>query len=111
MQEARPAREAAMNGYGQRWAPWGWATTLSIIFWVAAIWLVVTLAGCAAFGFEHTIKATKSAAPNGDAPVPPSAVIPECRDAMSLSCCCDMSTKGILTCRCPHPGGTVGTTP
>ena len=96
-----------MNSYGQRWAPWSWAFILSLVLWAGIIWLAVTLAGCAAFGAEHTIKVGKAASPG----VPPPVTHPECRDAASLNCCCDMSQKGIITCRCPHPGGTVGTTP
>lgn len=92
-----------MNSYGQRWAPWSWAFVLSLVLWVAIIWLAMTLVGCGALGAEGHIKINKAG--SNDPPVPPPTPHPECRDAASLNCCCDMSNKGIITCRCPHPGG------
>ena len=104
MQEARAPREAALNRYGQVWRPWGLAAVLSLALWAVIVWAALALVGCAAMGFEHTVKVNK-AAHSGDAPVPPPATIPECKDSASLMCCCDMSVKGIINCRCPHPGG------
>jgi len=106
MQEARAAREATVNGYGQRWRPWGWAMVFSLALWAVALWLAFHLVGCAPLGVKYTVEASKGAHP-GEAPVPPPATIPECKDSASLMCCCDMSTKGIISCRCPHPGGVV----
>jgi hypothetical protein len=99
-----------MNAYGQRWAPWGWAAVFSLTLWVLLGWLVFQVAvGCAPLGVKYTVEAHKGARPGdpADAPVPPPASIPECKDSASLMCCCDMSTKGIISCRCPHPGGVV----
>jgi hypothetical protein len=90
-----------MNPYGQRWAPWSWAFIWSLILWAILLGgLAAVLGGCAAFGAKHTIELSKSGPP-----VPPPTTHPECKDAASLNCCCDMSVKGIMTCRCPHPGG------
>jgi len=102
-----------MNGYGQRWAPWSWAFVFSLVLWAIILGaLAAALGGCAPLGFKHTIEANRGAGSMpGEAPVPPPATIPECKDSASLMCCCDMSTKGVINCRCPHPGGTVGTTP
>jgi hypothetical protein len=104
MQEESASREEGMNRYGQVWGPWGIGLVLSLAAWALIIWAALALVGCAAFGAEHTVKLGKAAYPD-TAPVPPPATIPECKDSASFMCCCDMSTKGILTCRCPHPGG------
>jgi len=108
MQEARAPREEALNRYGQVWRPWGLAAVLSLALWAIIVWAALALVGCAAMGAKHTIEFQKGAAPSSsEAPVPPPATIPECKDSASLMCCCDMSVKGVINCRCPHPGGTV----
>ena len=110
MQEARaPREEALVNRYGQIWRPWGLGALISLALWAVIVWAALALVGCAPMGVKYSVEATKGHHPGdtADASVPPPASIPECKDSASLMCCCDMSVKGIINCRCPHPGGVV----
>lgn len=104
MQAQGAAREARMNVYGQRWAPWGWAAVLSLVLWAGIIWLAFQLVGCATMleaegGGSITRKETVSVHKDGKSPDL------ACVKGESMTCCCDLSREGIFTCRCPHPGG------
>ena len=95
-----------VNAYGQRWAPWSWAFVFSIVLWAVIIGTAVALlGGCAARladGKGGTITYTERV--RVEKP-PPKEASQECPDAEALHCCCDLSRSGVLTCRCPHPGG------
>ena len=104
-EEASSREEALVNRYGQIWRPWGLGALISLALWAVIVWAALALVGCAPMGVKYSVEATKGA--HADAPVPPPASIPECKDSASLMCCCDMSVKGIINCRCPHPGGVV----
>ena len=92
-----------MNAYGQRWAPWSWAFLFSIVLWAIIIGTAVALlGGCGTVGEGRTVTYTERV----KVETPPKEWDALCPQGQPLHCCCDLSRDGVISCRCPHPGGT-----
>jgi hypothetical protein len=96
-----------LNAYGQRWAPWSWAFLFSIILWAVIIGSAVALlGGCistragkvgegGSLTYTEKVKVERPPKEWG-----------ECPQGEAVHCCCDLSRDGVISCRCPHPGGS-----
>jgi hypothetical protein len=78
------------------------AAILSTALWAIIIWAFLVATGCAArvgeggsVTYSERVKVER----------PPKEWDATCPQGQPLKCCCDLSRDGVISCRCPHPGG------
>lgn len=82
------------------------AAIISLALWGLLIWAALGLMGCGLVkagrvGEGGTVTYTEKVRVDR----PPKEAPQVCSDGEPLHCCCDLSREGVISCRCPHPGG------
>jgi hypothetical protein len=71
------------------------------LWWVIIAGAMFALGGCGHVGDGRTVTYTERM----KVETPPKEWDAVCPQGQALRCCCDLSRDGVISCRCPHPGG------